>query len=278
MSTNLLTLLENAEHSESGWPKYQITNDWKQGRTAYGGLSAALCLDAAIKSADDLPPLRSAQITFVGPIAGDDNIPVEIEISLLRRGKSVTYIRASLHTEKGIATEAVFAFGSSRASHFDNTWLPGVDVVTPEQAEPFFPPDAAKLNMAPKFTQHFDTRLISGDRPISSSDQHEFFLWVRHLEHAKYAKAQLDPAVQLLALADMPPPAVLPMFKEFAPVSSMTWMLNFVDTPKTNSDGWWLMQSSAETAREGYSSQNMLIWNADGKLAVTGRQSVVVFY
>ena len=34
--------------------------DWLQGRTAYGGLSAALCVQAALRAHPDLPPLRSA--------------------------------------------------------------------------------------------------------------------------------------------------------------------------------------------------------------------------
>ncbi len=48
-----------------------IPADWMQGRTTYGGLSAALALVAAQQLADDLPPLRSATVNFVGPLAGD---------------------------------------------------------------------------------------------------------------------------------------------------------------------------------------------------------------
>ena len=48
-----------------------IPDTWMQDRTAYGGLSAAIALEAAIRSQDDLPPLRSAQIAFVGPLAGE---------------------------------------------------------------------------------------------------------------------------------------------------------------------------------------------------------------
>ena len=44
--------------------------DWLQGRTAYGGLSASLCLEAALRAHIDLPPLRSAQFCFIGPATG----------------------------------------------------------------------------------------------------------------------------------------------------------------------------------------------------------------
>jgi acyl-CoA thioesterase len=76
----------------------------------------------------------------------------------------------------------------------------------------------------------------------------------------------------------MPPPAVLPMFKEFAPISSMTWMMNFVKEDLSTSDGWYLLRSEAENAQDGYSSQDMQVWNSDKELLITGRQSVAIFY
>ena len=38
-----------------------LHDSWLQGRTAYGGLSAALCVEAALRAVPDVPPLRSAQ-------------------------------------------------------------------------------------------------------------------------------------------------------------------------------------------------------------------------
>ncbi|HEY5336751.1 MAG TPA: acyl-CoA thioesterase domain-containing protein [Rhizomicrobium sp.] len=46
-----------------------LSDDWLQGRTAYGGLSAALCVEAAKRALPDLPPLRSTQFTLIGPAA-----------------------------------------------------------------------------------------------------------------------------------------------------------------------------------------------------------------
>ncbi len=66
-----------------------ITEEWMQGRTSYGGLSSALALEAARKVAPDLPPLRSATINFVGPLAGE----VEVTTRTLRRGRNATWIQ-----------------------------------------------------------------------------------------------------------------------------------------------------------------------------------------
>lgn len=37
------------------------------------------------------------------------------------------------------------------------------------------------------------------------------------------------------------------------------------------------MQSRAENAREGYSSQDMIVWNSAGEPVITGRQTVAIF-
>ena len=55
-----------------------LPDDWLQGRTAYGGLSAALCLEATKRSHEDLPPLRSAHFCFIGPAMGALNMTSDV--------------------------------------------------------------------------------------------------------------------------------------------------------------------------------------------------------
>ena len=245
-----------------GVMRLTIPDSWMQGRTTYGGLSAALCLETALRAFPDLPPLRSANISFIGPAGG----AVEGRAHALRRGKSVSFVEADLSTDSGLATKGVFAFGAARESIFDHTFTPPPEMQAPHDCEPFIP-----KGMGPKFAAHFDTRLARGARPITNSDQYDHYIWVRHEDESATG------LVALLALADMPPPAVLPMFPEFAPISSMTWYLNFLIDAPISADGWWLLQSRAEHARDGYSSQDMLIWNSDLDLVVAGRQNVAIF-
>jgi len=58
----------------------------------------------------------------------------------------------------------------------------------------------------------------------------------------------------------------------------MTWMMNILNEDLATQDGWWLMRSAAEHSKDGYSSQDMQVWNTAGDLVITGRQSVAVFY
>lgn len=261
MGTSFTDLINSSVYNDGAY-SVAIPEDWMQGRTTYGGLSAALCYETAVQAFPDPPPLRSAMVSFIGPAGG----VVEGKASLLREGKSVRFVEADIIGEKGLATRTVFAFGVARESTFDAVYTPLPDMPPPDGLEPFMPEGAG-----PHFARHFDTRLAKGGRPMSGSKEHDHFIWVRHKdENAQGLTA-------LLALADMPPPAVMPMFTEFAPISSMTWMINILtDAPKTK-DGWWLLESRAENASNGYSSQDMLIWNSSGELVVAGRQSIAVF-
>ena len=67
-----------------------------------------------------------------------------------------------------------------------------------------------------------------------------------------------------LAKRDAPPPAVLGMMKSVRGISSMNWNINMlVDAPQTR-DGWWLLNTFSQHASNGYASQIMHVWDADG--------------
>ncbi len=255
----LTGFIRESDHSLS----VNVPENWMQGRTTYGGLSAAICVQAALDLYPDLPPLRSAQINFIGPVGGS----VKIQTKVLRRGRSVAYISAEMTGEKGLATHAVFCFGEARESRLNQDFTRKPNVPSVEESQDFF-----KRAPGPKFAENFDCLLSKGGMPVSGSKDSEHFIWVRHKDDKAYTLAGL------IGLADMPPPAVLPMFEEFAPVSSMTWMMNFLTDDYASEEGWWLMRSAAEHARDGYSSQDMQVWNKAGDLVITGRQNVAVFY
>lgn len=252
-----------ASFSFDGALKGRVSDNWLQGRTLYGGMTAALCLEGALRKFAGLPPLRSAQISFVGPAEG----AIEVTASVLRQGKSVTFVNADLSGDKGLAARAVFAFGAARQSMFATHFAPPPELPEPKEAAHFFPPGEE----GPGFARNFEVRLAKGGIPLTGSKDHDHFLWVRHRDE----KATSISA--LLALADMPPPAVFPMFPHFAPISTMTWTMNFLTDHPVTDEEWWLLESRAENAAEGYSSQDMFVWNKKGEPAIAGRQSVAIF-
>ena len=241
-----------------------IPETWMQGRATFGGLTAALSLQAALGLENDLP-IRSAQVAFVGPVGGD----VLIKPTLLRRGKNTAFVSVDITAESGVTAQSIFAFGKAKESaiHFDDMPMP--DAPTPDEIESFFDKDRPR----PGFTQNFDMLLALGARPISGSDEKSIGLWMRHLD----PDAPQD-ATAVLAIGDAPPPAVMSMFKQPLRISSMTWMAEFMtDDIRTDPEGWFFAQHTAQLAKDGYSSQSMRLWNRQGEPILVGRQTIAVF-
>ncbi len=241
-----------------------ISPDWMQGRTTYGGLSAALCLHAALPLAGGMP-LRSAQLAFIGPVAGE----VSFTASRLRQGKNTALVEASLYGETGeVASRAVFIFGASRQSpHGQPHRLTCPQVTAPEETEFTFP----KM-MGPSFFNHFDVKLVRGGLPMSGQGGGDNLLWMRHAD-----RAAPNDALSLLALGDAAPPAALSTVTSPARISSMNWSIDVLTDQFVTEEGWWLEHIEAQTLGNGYSSQAMTLWNTSGEPALISRQMVAVF-
>ncbi len=240
-----------------------IPESWMQGRTTYGGLTAALSLQGALGLVEDIP-IRSAQVAFVGPVGGD----VTIRPTLLRQGKNTAFVSVDLVSETGVAAQSIFAFGKAKQSslHFDDMPMP--EVGAPDEIKGFF-----RKGPKPGFTQNFDMKGALGAPPISGSDQKSIGLWMRHLD-----PDTPQDATAVLAIGDAPPPAAMSMLKTPAPISSMTWMAEFMtDDIRTDAEGWWFAQHTAQLAKDGYSSQSMRLWNRQGEPVLVGRQTIAVF-
>ena len=257
---SLATMLADAERRDGGLSA-TIPENWLQGRTAYGGISAALAFTAARELADDLPPLRSAQISFVGPLDGT----VSASAAMLRRGRSASFVDAQVDgTDGKLGLRATFLFAGERESKMDHQ-----DAAPPaDLPDPADMPEMPKPPAIPAFFHNFEHRMIKPD----GRSKADLLMWVRFKE-----PAGLDPITELVAIADALPPAAIRLTREPKPVSSMTWLFNILTPTPATRDGWWLLRSTAEHVRNGFSSQSMAIWNRDGEPIVRGMQSVAVF-
>ena len=61
MSDSFPHLLESLQETSPGNHAVTIPDSWAQGQTTYGGLTAALALEATQRSLTDLPPLEYHQ-------------------------------------------------------------------------------------------------------------------------------------------------------------------------------------------------------------------------
>lgn len=257
------TALMASMTTDGGTCSATATEDWLQGRTIYGGLTAAFCLESVSRQFGDLPPLRSAQFAFVGPAAGT----VMIRPTVLRKGKSTVFVGVELFGETGLATRATLCYGAARESSVAFGDLIAPAVPDPDACPPFFR-KIPGLN----FVQHFEGRFAGGHPPFSQSPHPSFSIWLRHDDAAKPAST-----AALVALTDAPPPAALVLFERPGPLSTMTWAIDLLTDKIETRDGWWLLQTKAENVDSGYSSQATTLWNADRQPVLVSRQNVAVF-
>ncbi|MEM0984608.1 MAG: thioesterase family protein [Pseudomonadota bacterium] len=264
--TSFTELLSGLELLSNGRVHAVIPEDWMQGRTTYGGLTAALCHEAAKRVAGDRP-LKAVQVAFVGPSAGD----VVVSPTVLREGKNATSVSTDLVTQTGIAARCLFTFAAPRTSHLNMRDLDvPVDIPPPADLDRYVP-----RAVGPAFAKHFEMELASGPPPFAGSDDADVYLWLRHGDETAQAGPH-DPT-HLLAIGDVPPPAAMAMMKTPGMISSMTWMVEFLDPAPTTEGGWFLNRSLAETAIDGYSAQAMTLWNRAGQPVMVGRQTVAIF-
>ncbi len=261
--TEFTDLMASVTTDGAGTQRVTIPEDWMQGRTTYGGLTAALCLKAALPSGGGRP-IRSAQVAFVGPASGE----LVTVATVLREGKNTVFTSVRMTGAEGIVAECIFAFGAARPSGLDFSEMKAPVVTAPEDTPSFF----GNSPKRPHFSTHFNIRLAAGARPVSGAKDGNMSLWMRHKDEA----APLD-GVTLLAIADAPPPAAMSMFTQPGRISSMTWMAEFLTDDIQTEGGWFLAQHVAQTARHGYSSQAMRMWNRRGEPVMAGRQTIAVF-
>lgn len=235
-----------------------VPEGWLQGRTAYGGLSAALALAATLRRWEDLPPLRSAQIAFVGPLAGD----VGIKPVLLRRGRTAAFVQSDVENGSGLGLRATFVFMHAQESHVDLAPPALAPSVLPPLGEAFAPPSAVA------FARNFEFRATGEEE----NGKAYLSRWARLRD-----RDGLHPMVEMLAVGDVLPPAAMMLFKTFGPISSVSWQLNMLTDDPATTDGWWLVRAAADHARAGSSSQQMGIWNRDGRQVAVATQSVALF-
>jgi acyl-CoA thioesterase len=261
-ATNLDQLLASAAQGDGAWA-HHIGPDWMQGRTAYGGISAALALDTVLRDHPGDAPLRTAQVSFVGPVGGETSTTTR----LLRQSKSSRFVAADLSSDAGYGTNALFTFMKPRDSHIDHACIPVPDIRDPEELEEI-PDHPAR----PAFTRKFVMRPASGAGFGHGRDRADILTWVRWAD-----EPHCDAHIALLALADALPPAALTLFHQFGPISSSTWVQHFlIDHPATR-DGWWLLSSRSSQVQRGFSAQDMLIWNRDRELVSIGGQGVALY-
>ncbi len=265
MDTGHFSQILQSISGENGAFKAEVTAVWLQGRAAFGGLVAALSVEAMIRSQSTAQPLRAIQVLFASAVSVGT---VNIDVQLIRQGKSVTTMRADLSQDGQLCSSVMASFGASRSSAIVVSADPRPEVTPPEGLEvmPYVE------GLFPDFFQHFEIRWAEGEYPFSNSPGTHHGLWIRFKEQGDAKLAHL------IAIADVPPPIPLSMIGELANGSSLSWSLSFLaDDWQAQSDDWWFVETSVTHCEGGYNQQQYKVWSPDGRPVASGQQVMTIF-
>lgn len=256
-------LLQSAAQQEA----VVIPEGWAQGRACYGGLVAALLCARLRHVVGEDRVLRSATVSFVGPVAVGE---VRLMVEVFRSGKNVTQAEARLLQNGEVQAVLLASFGATRNSQI---------VVEPRVTAPVFsgPLDSRPMpylpGVMPEFLQQLDLCWSEGAMPFAGAAQPDFGGWMR-FRHDIPAFT----LTHLFGLIDAWPPAVLPMFRAPAPASSMCWTLEFLHFPEGRTgEHWWQYQVRTDASGEGYAHTEAHVWDDAGRLVAISRQTITVF-
>lgn len=250
---------------------FQVTADWGQGRTTFGGLLSALVVQAMRDVCGADWPLRALQTNFVGPVAPGT---MQVDVTLLRQGKNIRQVQARVTQadEQGIEQVGgvlLGVFGTGRASALPH--------LRPEQASVDKDPQASFKwpyipNVTPAFTQHLDFRHAEGGMPFTGGTE-----WHSRTHVRLHEPEGVDAELQAVMLADAGPTPALARLQGFAPASSVSWALELRPVGEFASDGFWRMDKDALATGEGYVNEKTMLWSPTGELAALGYQVVAVY-
>lgn len=243
---------------------------WGQGRTTFGGMSAALVLKLLNDQAADDGLLRSLNIAFCGPLFTEQACSLQSQV--IRRGKSISHLQGQILQDNKVATLVNACYGRERESDVLVHHSP-VNLLKEK--------DGQKLNyiqgITPEFVRHVDFIYHSGQFPFTNSKVNHIHGMMRFCDHPQEIRDE-----HLVALIDAWPPTVLQKLKSPAPCASVTWSLEMV-TPLSQlpqpitGDDYLIYEAEIRQAHDGYAHTEARIASPDGILLALSRQLIAVY-
>ena len=275
------TFAEDVTVEQVGTGRYRATLDhsWDLVALPQGGVVAALALRAAgIEVSDPAQQLRTCTTVFAGQVAAG---PLEVDVTVLRRGRSATQVVSTIRNEGAPAGATVMAvFGSSRQGPSF------VDVVPPEVPPPGEcrsfrddpPPGVEPFEPLP-FWARLEGRAALGHPPWEEHEgtSSDVAAWLRLEDPPRDATGALDP-LAVVTLADRMPGCIGERLghrgpRWFAPSADLT--VHLLEPVVTD---WILAHDRARWADDGWASAESTIWDEHGKLVAYATQMMLFTY
>jgi len=255
----LETLKEDSTHTAN------FSEQWSQGRSAFGGIAAAFATTAMRKMLGSPQQIRSLMVSFIAPLPPGK---FTVDPQIIRQGRNVTQTSANVLSNGNICLQALAAFGNSREGLLvpaDKNFNP-----TPREKGISFESQAKRM---PSFLKFFEGSWVDGGRPFAGKLNRKLNMWVKHRADLSHFSTE-----EIVTLADIPPPVILTHFDAPpVPSASLSWSLEFVEAPESIETEWFYLEFTLESAANGYTQQSGKIFDENGRLCALTRQCMVYF-
>jgi acyl-CoA thioesterase len=240
-----------------------IDESWNLRPLPQGGIVTALALRAMSDTLDDpTQRLRTLHTAFIAQVAAGD---VSIQVDLLRRGRTMSHLRAevaNLGAKRGHLTTGVF--GSTREGFAFTDLAPPENIPPPEDSPSYRDPvpDGVDFEPMPFWEQRVEGRRALGHRWDEDwvPDRAESATWYRFDDPPFLPDGTIDPP-SLVVLIDTMPGAIGEKIGRqdrpwFAPSVDLT--VHLLDDCRSP---WVLAHNRARHAGDGYASADMALWD-----------------
>jgi acyl-CoA thioesterase len=281
---------------EAGWQDYTVTaaegtsgryhasidERWSLVVIPQGGIVAALAAQAmAAELANPEQSLRSMSLVFAGQVRSG---PVEIDVTLLRAGRSMSQLTATVRNPRADAgLTAIAVFGAERRG-FAFTDLAFPDVEPPEELRGFRDPlpDDVEFEFTRPPMQFWEevveAKPAMGRPPWEPWEDGpaEMAYWYRLDDPPVRDDGTLDPVASIVLCDTMPGAVGQKLGPDsgawFGPSADFT--IHVLDRARP---GWLLAHNRARHAGEGYASVDMALWDPTGPTLVAYATQVMFF-
>lgn len=238
---------------------------WNIGANPNGGYLLALAAQALQLRTPQQPDALSITVHYLRP--GLSGQPCRVDTQLLRSGRTVSTLRATLLQEGSARLELLAAMGRLP----DAASAPPPLLTLPAPQMP--PPEACPVRSAPAqgvelpILQRLDVRLHPDDSIPGAAASARLRGWIR------FTDGRAPDALACLLLADAFPPAVFGLLGMVGWVPTIELTVHLRRRP---APGWMLGQFWSHDLSDGRVIEDGALWDAQGQLVVQSRQLALV--
>jgi acyl-CoA thioesterase len=283
-----------ADDEVAGRYRVDVSHDWDCPTVPQGGVMSAIAARAmelelarpgsngngsgAGAGSAGGQTLRSLTTVYAAPVPAG---PVTIDVGVLRRGRSMSQLSATVRTAASpdVGHTSLAVFGRDRAG-FSFTDLVRPDVPAPEDCPSFRDPvpDGVEMGEPFAFWTILEGRPAMGHAPWDdyTPTSSETATWQRFDQPPRRADGSLDP-LMLVCMADTMPASVSERMGRidtmwYPPSADLT--VHLLDEPRSE---WILCHKRARWAGDGYASIEMALWDPDPAVGLVAHACQVMF-